>query len=74
MSIILRDDWKKKMLNRILDSEFDYTTSLPMVAKWLVIELSKKKLAFRMFNLGCGVRRFTRRTDACPKCHGTGRI
>jgi len=74
MSLILRESWKKEMLEKIQEPDFEYTTALPLAAKWLILQLSEKKLAFRIFNLGCGVKRFTRRTDACPKCHGTGRI
>ena len=71
---ILRNDWKAAMLDRIGDSQFEIRVSIPIAATWLVTQLSDRQLDYRIVNLGAGVKLITRRTDICPKCHGTGKV
>lgn len=74
MNLRLNENWKQEMLKKIQEPDFEYTTALTLAAKWIILQLSDKKYAFRVMNIGAGVKRITRRTDACPKCHGTGRV
>jgi hypothetical protein len=74
MALILKETWKADMREAIRKEDFEYQTGIPVVAKWLVLELAIRKLDFRVMNLGAGVKLITRKTDICPKCKGTGRI
>ena len=70
---ILREDWKKSMLMEIYKPEFEIRTAVNIASTWLVMELSNRGLDYRIMNIGAGVKLITRKTDICPKCHGTGR-
>jgi hypothetical protein len=74
MARILRNDWKTNMLNMIDNPNFEFKTSISIATTWLVIQLSDRNLDYRIINLGAGVKLITRKTDICPKCHGTGKI
>ncbi len=45
-----------------------------VVKKWIVFNLTRKNISFRVHNLGAGVVKITTDTSICPKCHGTGKI
>ena len=75
MTVILKDSWKAEMMERIENGTFgEYRTAIPVAATWLVLQLSARKIPFRVMNLGAGVKLITTKTDTCPKCKGTGRI
>jgi len=72
--IILREDWKAKMLDTMGDSQFEIKTNVSIALAWVVTKLSDRGLDYRIINLGAGVKLITRKTNTCPKCHGTGKI
>lgn len=41
-------------------------TSFLPAAQWLIIQLTKNKIPFKLINLGAGVKRITTETDTCP--------
>ena len=70
----LSEDWKSSIRDKLdRSSKIDITTQHNLSAKWLICELSKRELAFKVINLGAGVKRVTTDTEVCPKCNGTGR-
>ena len=71
---ILCETWKQEMKEKIRDPEFEFTTELPIAARYLILLLEYNKYAFKIMNLGSGIKKITRKTDTCPKCHGTGRV
>jgi len=71
---ILNDKWKEKILKLLDDPKFELRTDIPVAAAWLVMTLSGKGIPFRVINLGAGAKLITCKTDACPKCRGTGRV
>ena len=71
---ILREEWKANVLTLMRNPEFEIKISVPIAAAWLVTELSDRGLDYRIINLGAGVKLITRKTNICPKCHGTGKV
>ena len=67
--------WKENCLDELNKTgSIDKTISFNKASQWLILTLTEKNIAFRVFNLGAGVKRITTATDWCPKCKGTGRI
>lgn len=49
------------------------TTHYTICLQWLVEELTRNSIPFKVLQLGAGVKQVTTEVDICPKCHGTGR-
>jgi hypothetical protein len=64
----LNPKWTEEMRRRIDAGSVDETLSAHMAAQWLIVELSNSNRAFKVFNLGGGVKRITTETDTCPCC------
>ena len=66
--------WRTDILE-LLDAgqPIDRTISFNKATQWLIMTLSQRGVAFKLINLGAGVKRITTETDVCPKCNGTGR-
>lgn len=59
----------------IRDGSPDIDVSVPntQATQWLVWELARRKISFKVIQLGAGVKRVTTDTTVCPKCNGTGK-
>jgi len=53
--------------------QFERVLNHNAAAQWLIKYMTGKGVAFKVLNLGAGVKRITTDTDVCPKCKGTGR-
>jgi hypothetical protein len=61
--------WMAEMESQILQEKVvDQTLTDNVCAKWLVAKLSRYGKPFKVYNLGCGVKRITTDTDTCPCC------
>jgi hypothetical protein len=49
----------------------DETLSFTKCAQWLIETLTHFNIDFKIYNLGCGVKRITTVTDVCPCCKKT---
>ena len=67
--------WQRKQLERLdVDhSNFEVTLNMNAATQWLIMELDRRNISYRVVQLGAGVKKITTQTDICPKCHGTGR-
>lgn len=75
MALILRESWKNEMISRISQGEeIEYTSAIGIAIRFLVLELTRRNVPFRIMNLGAGVKKITTKVDTCPKCHGTGKV
>jgi hypothetical protein len=61
--------WIEKM-KHLMDQKLPIDVTLPyqVSANWLVAELSRRNIPFRLQNIGAGVRRLTTDTEHCPFC------
>lgn len=50
------------------EKPFVHTTRFNKAAQWLIYELDKRGLKYRVYNLGAGVKKITTETDRCPAC------
>jgi hypothetical protein len=41
--------------------------------QWLICQLADQNIAFKVIQLGAGVKRVTTKANVCPKCNGTGK-
>jgi hypothetical protein len=80
----INPEWQKKVSNEIEDhldklasgyapKHIDETSSFNAGIQWLVFLLSQKGIAFKLIQIGAGVKRITTNVTTCPKCNGTGR-
>ncbi|MHB8123134.1 MAG: hypothetical protein ACYDG4_13370 [Desulfuromonadaceae bacterium] len=61
--------WQAEMESKILqDSPIDTTQTFLPCIQWLIMKLSKYGVAYRLYNLGAGVKRVTTDTSTCPCC------
>lgn len=65
------DDFKDVTISgpKVIDVVSNYNPA----SQWLILNLAKNNISFKVINLGAGVKRITTQTDVCPKCNGTGR-
>ena len=78
MKAELTNIWMTRMREGMAKSRhggpaFTLTTQFPNAVTWLVLELTKENIPFRLVNVGGGVKTITTDTATCPKCGGTGR-
>lgn len=80
MTTTLSLRWIGEMKEKIDDFQaknsgiFEVITGISVRKKWIVIQLTKRNIGFRLLNLGAGVTKITTDTEVCPKCKGTGRV
>jgi hypothetical protein len=69
------DARKEEITVYIRDGRPDIDVSVPntQATQWLVWELARRRIAFKVIQLGAGVKRVTTNTTVCPKCNGTGK-
>lgn len=75
---IVNEKWMEKMRERILTmlphslepiDHIDEHISFNKSAAWLITQLSKNGIPFKVYNLGAGVKRITTfEPDKCPCC------
>ena len=69
MPMVLNEKWISDRLNDISShNEIDQTLNRTISAAWLITQLSKYNIPFKVYNLGAGVRRITTKTNYCPCC------
>jgi hypothetical protein len=84
MGMRINPKWEDKIRSEIAEyldrrasgyapKHIDETSSFSASVQWLVCLLSKKGIAFKVVQLGAGVRRVTTDVAICTKCNGTGR-
>lgn len=78
MSVRLNPNWVAEQCARMQDSVRDHevyevTVTFTLAAQQIIFDFNKRKIPFKVINLGAGVRKITTDVDICPKCHGTGR-
>lgn len=72
---ILKESWKKEIEESIINCTFtEFTSSLNIAIRFIIICLDKAKTPFKVINLGAGVKKVTTKMDICPKCHGMGKV
>jgi hypothetical protein len=65
----INPNWKEERLKQIENREdIDITISFNPAAKWLITTLSHRNIAYKVINMGAGVKRITTITDVCPCC------
>ena len=69
----LNPTWKaeqvKKLEAALVEHKiYEMTISLPMAKKWVIFELDRRSIPFKVHNLGAGVAKITTDTDTCPCC------
>ena len=70
MAKVINPDWKADMRSLMMQCQpIDVTTSFKAAVQWLVVELSKRGVPYKLHNLGAGVTRLTTDTTTCPCCN-----
>lgn len=65
--------WLAEMQRQIdAGDRIDQVLPFPPSARSLIAALAAKGRAFKVVNLGAGVKRVTTDVGVCPKCNGTG--
>lgn len=86
MSMRINPQWAERVLKDVAayhdpmkrgvgfnPEKIDETISYNPAAQWLICLLAQKNIAFKVIQLGGGVKRITTDVHTCPKCNGTGR-
>lgn len=68
-SVLNRGRWYDECTGIMHEVSIDETITFLPAAKWLVSELTKRGIGFKVHNLPCGVKRITTETDRCPCCN-----
>ena len=69
MARVLNSSWTLAMLDKVNAHEkINTTLNYNIASQWLIMELSKRDIPFKVYNLGAGVKRITTETDVCPCC------
>jgi hypothetical protein len=72
MSQRLNPIWAEKQKQLMLDSRdgepYELVESFPKGKTFVVTELAKLGIPFKVYNLGAGVSKITTDTDICPCC------
>jgi hypothetical protein len=86
MSMRINPQWAERVLKDVAayhdpmkrgvgfnPKEIDETISYNPAVQWLICLLAQKNIAFKVIQLGAGVKRVTTDVHTCQKCNGTGR-
>lgn len=66
---VVNDLWQNAICKKLEQhQEIDETISFNKAAQYLITLLSHFNRPFKVYNLGCGVKRITTITDQCPCC------
>jgi hypothetical protein len=61
--------WKNSRLQDISQGyKIDEILSANIACQWLVCELTRNNVPFKIINLGAGCKRITTETEICPCC------
>lgn len=69
----INPEWHQEVLEKYLRNGgvIEEVVSSLKSAQGLVECLAKRGIAFKIINLGAGVKRITNLMETCPKCNGT---
>lgn len=71
---MINNKWQKEIISKCEKNlEIDEIISFNKATQWLISYLAERKIAFKVINLGAGVKRITTNVNICPKCSGTGK-
>lgn len=78
MAIRVNPKWLKLHTDAFKQANIDGTvysvlTDYATGSSKLALALARLDIAFKVDNLGAGVKRISNATDICPKCKGTGK-
>lgn len=79
MGARVNPNWIKRIVREYKESKnkedfkLDEVLSYNPATQWLVSYLTKNGVAYKIINLGAGVKRITTDVKVCSKCNGTGR-
>ena len=66
---VINKKWAEDMLNKMNASvSIDEVLSYNKAAQWLIAQLCKMDIPFKVYNAGVGVKRITTDTDVCTCC------
>jgi len=71
---VIDKNWKLETIETIKEGVsfnnlvIDKTITFAPALTFLVLELSKRDVPYKIYNLGGGVKRITTVTDSCPCC------
>ena len=69
MALRLTEAWTRDAQAKIDGGQpIDYTSVHNIGIQWLVVRLSKAGRAYKIYQLGAGVKRLTTDTTVCPCC------
>jgi len=69
MGLRVNPNWLSEKLHTLdYTGELDVTVSYNKAAQSLIEALSRRDKAFKVYNLGAGVKRITTDTEVCPCC------
>lgn len=79
MSKRLNPQWKQKIENELdevykTNKHWEKIETEPLCKKFIVIQLIKRNIPYKTFNMGAGVTKITNDTTICPKCKGLGKL
>ena len=65
----INPDWMRARLEQIgKGDKIDIIQAFLPCIQLLVLELSKRDIPYKLYNLGAGVKRLVTDTDTCPCC------
>lgn len=78
MAVRINPKWLEEQINAFKQANMDgrvysVVTNFATGASHLALALARLNIAFKVDNLGAGVKRISNATDICPKCKGTGK-
>lgn len=69
MSLRINPTWQAEINSLIVNElPIDVISQYAINTQWLIVQLSKRNIPFKVHNLGAGVKRITTTTDICPCC------
>jgi len=61
--------WQEDIRKKLAAQQgIDVIQSFTPCIQWLIGELTRRDLPYKLYNLGAGVKRLTTDTDICPCC------
>jgi hypothetical protein len=67
--IRINPEWKQKILKAIDEKTFtEHASAYTFAIQFLVVELDKRAIPFRVVKLGAGVQKITVVAGECPMC------
>lgn len=71
--------WKKKIEDQLdhvnkTNDHWEKIETEPLCKKFIILQLTKRNIPFKVLNMGTGVTKITNDTTICSKCKGLGRL